>query len=265
MRNYEIYPKAPVALVVIEARHSASEALEPGQLQRLRSMVSTSFPLSQPVTQQKFEVAAGGAPVLQSQFSPRYVTRDQMTAVTFNTDSLVVETTNHQGFSHLMDLIKIVVKARQSVSPVEGLLRLGIRYVDEIRVPDSMEDLSGWRDWIEPSLLGPVNLAKDLNFVAEQWQGVAVFDIGQDRKLVVRYGPREGFAVAPGAPLQRATPPPGPFFLLDTDSFWSASGDVPEFEVDKILGLASNLHDAASTLFENLVTEKLKEEVFRNV
>jgi uncharacterized protein (TIGR04255 family) len=164
-----------------------------------------------------------------------------------------------------MDLIKIVVKARQSVSPVEGLLRLGIRYVDEIRVPDSMEDLSGWRDWIEPSLLGPVNLAKDLNFVAEQWQGVAVFDIGQDRKLVVRYGPREGFAVAPGAPLQRATPPPGPFFLLDTDSFWSASGDVPEFEVDKILGLASNLHDAASTLFENLVTEKLKEEVFRNV
>lgn len=188
-----------------------------------------------------------------------------MTAVTFNTDSLVVETTNHQGFNHLMDLVKIVVKARQAVSPVEGLLRLGVRYVDEIRVPDSMEDLSGWREWIDSSLLGPVNLAKDLNFVAEQWQGVAVFDIGQDRKLVVRYGPREGFAVAPGAPLQRATPPPGPFFLLDTDSFWSASGDVPEFEVDKILGLASNLHDAASTLFENLVTEKLKVEVFRNV
>ena len=72
-----------------------------------------------------------------------------MTAVTFNTDSLVVETTNHQGFSHLMDLIKIVVKARQSVSPVEGLLSSWrYRHVTEIRVPDSMEDLSGWREWI---------------------------------------------------------------------------------------------------------------------
>jgi uncharacterized protein (TIGR04255 family) len=81
--------------------------------------------------------------------------------------------------------------------------------------------------------------------------------------LIVRYGPREGFAVAPGGPLQRTTPPPGAFFLLDIDSFWLPTGDVPEFTVDMIVELCVDLHKPVSGLFERLITERLREEVLR--
>jgi uncharacterized protein (TIGR04255 family) len=82
--------------------------------------------------------------------------------------------------------------------------------------------------------------------------------------LIVRYGPREGFAVAPGGPLQRATPAPGAFFLLDIDSFWVPTGNVPQFTSASVGELCIDLHEPISRLFEHLITERLRSEVLRN-
>jgi len=259
----EIYPNAPAVLVAVEARHPDAAELDAGQQSELKRLLTSTFPLPQTQSTQVISHAPPAEPVITQQVVPRFATRDLTTAVTFNTQAVVVETSQHRSFEHLSELLSVAISARQAVQPVEGLLRLGLRYVDEIRVPDLAGGVEGWSDWVDISLLGPVVVGAKLGLAAEQGQGVTVFDRGEGHKLIVRYGPREGFAVPPGGILQRSVPAPGPFFLLDIDSFWAPTGDVPEFSEETVLEFARQVHEPVSCLFESLITDRLREEVLR--
>lgn len=266
MTNREIYPNAPAALVAVEVRHPESEALSEPQQSQIMDQLVSHFPIPQPIQSHKITTTVGGSSSAITQTHPRYATRDQMTSVTFSTEAIVVETTRHQNFDHLLGLVNLAVTARQKAAPVSGFMRIGLRYVNEIRVPDLESGIRGWGDWINENLLGPIFLATELGLVPEQWQGAAMFDQGGGKKLVVRHGPRDGgYAFAPVGPLQRQTPPPGPFFLLDIDSFWAVTNEVPEFMIEKIKQFCIDLHKPAHTLFESLITERLREEVLRRV
>lgn len=265
MSEHEVYPSAPVVLVALEARHPDAAPLTPGEQSEIKRLLASTFPLPQPAQNRTITQTNGGPPTVIDEVIPRFATRDQTTAVTYGTQAIAIESTRHQSFEHLSGLVRLVVETRQSVAPVEGLLRLGLRYINEIRVPDAHDDPARWGQWVAPGLMGPVPEATELGLMAEQWQGVTVFDRGDGRQVLLRYGPREGFAVGPGGPLQRATPPPGDFFLLDIDSFWMPTGDVPEFLPDVIETLCLDLHEPVSGLFEALITERLRTEVLRHV
>jgi uncharacterized protein (TIGR04255 family) len=230
----------------------------------MKRLLAASFPLPQPLQNTRLTATVGSSPTVENETVPRFATRDQTTAVTFGAQSVSIETTQHQEFERLRELVQISVEARQKVAPVDGLMRLGLRYVDEIRVPDIRDGGIGWGEWVDASLLGPAGIGAGLGLTPEQWQGAMVFGREGGRQVAVRYGPREGFAVMPGGPLQRSTPPPGPFFLLDIDSFWAVSGPVPEFTTETIVGLCSDLHEPVSRLFESLITDRLRAEVLRH-
>ncbi len=259
----EVYPNAPVVLVAMEARHPDAALLSPGEQSEMKRLLASSFPLPQPLQNTTITATPGAPPSIANEAAPRFATRDQTTAVTFGAQAVVVETTKHQTFEHLCELVRVSAEARQKIAPVDGLMRLGLRYVDEIRVPDICGGPIGWGDWVDVSLLGPAPVGAQLGLVPEQWQGATVFGRGGGRQMIVRYGPREGFAVMPGGPLQRSTPPPGAFFLLDIDSFWVATGEVPEFSAASIVELCADLHEPVSRLFESLITDKLRREVLR--
>ena len=266
MTNREIYPNAPAALVAVEIRHPKSEALSEPQQSQIRDQLVSHFPIPQSIQIQEITGTLGGPSSAITQTHPRYATRDQMTSVTFSTEAIVVETTRHQNFEHLVDLVDLAITARQKAAPLPGFMRIGLRYVNEIRVPNLESGILGWVDWINKNLLGPIFLATELGLTPEQWQGAAMFDQGGGKKLVVRHGPRDsGYAFAPGDLLQRQAPPPGPFFLLDIDSFWAVTDEIPEFMIKKIKQFCIDLHKPVHTLFESLITERLREEVLRHV
>lgn len=258
-----MYPNAPAALVVVEARHPESEILSASQQSQMASLLVSQFPLPQPFQVQKVTGTLGGASSSVVETHPRFAARDQTTSATFGPEAVVVETTKHRNLEHLLALVDLAIRGRQKVAPVQGLMRIGLRYVNEIRVPDLTDGALGWRDWVDTSLLGPISLAIDQGLVPEQWQGVAMFDRGEGKKLIVRYGPREGYAFQPSGPLRRPTPPPSAFFLLDIDSFWTPDGEVPRFTSQTILRICTDLHEPVHSLFEKLITERLKEEVLR--
>jgi uncharacterized protein (TIGR04255 family) len=260
-----VYPNAPVVLVAIEARHPDAGSLGPGEQAELKRLLSDVFPLPQPVTAKTFTTAIGiQIPnEVREEVLPRFAKRDQTTAVTFSSQSVVIETTAHETFDQLSDLFLVAIEARQAVAPVDGLVRLGLRYVDEIRVPDVRDQAEGWAEWVDRTLLGPVAKGIPFGLEPEQWQGAVIFDSGEGRKLGLRYGPRVGYAIAPGGPLQRPTPSPGPFFLIDMDSFWTPTGEVPEFSAQVIARKCDDLHEPVHGLFESLITERLRIEVLR--
>ncbi|MGH9044177.1 MAG: TIGR04255 family protein [Acidimicrobiales bacterium] len=79
----------------------------------------------------------------------------------------------------------------------DGIARIGMRYIDEIRGPDTNEEnLSAWREWVDTSLLAPqLQGMAQAGFASAGWEGAAQYETGPNQKLVLRYEPRTGYAV----------------------------------------------------------------------
>jgi uncharacterized protein (TIGR04255 family) len=258
----EVYPNPPVALVAVEARHTASPPLTPQQDAALKAFVAEKFPIAQPVPTFTLNLGAGPAPpTVQS--PPRFTNRERTAAVTFGSQAIVVETTHHENFDRLSGLMLLAAAARQQVAPVDGLERLGLRYIDEVRVPATGGPID-WSQWVEAALLGPAAVAARLGLQLASHQALASFQLTPERGLNLQYGPREGHAVLSGPLVRTPMPPASPFFLLDIDSFWAATDSIPELDPNLVAVLLGELHDPVNALFESLITDRLRREVLRH-
>lgn len=263
----EFYPNAPVVLVAMEVRHPSADPLTPAQRNTIKKRLGNHVPIMRMGQLQQLTVMQPGggppaAPELRIEEFPRYVSRDSATAVSFRGEAVVVETTRYATWEQLRALVVDAIEARQDVGAVDGVERVGLRYVNEIRIPGGLEQ--GWAPWLDHTLLGPAPVGDDLGMTAAQWQGLSVFTPGPERSVVLRYGPREGFAVDPSGDLKRSTVVPGPFFLIDIDSFWVPGEGVPEFDVKALMGICDELHAPVGRLFERIVSNRAREEVFRS-
>jgi uncharacterized protein (TIGR04255 family) len=262
MEEREVYSNAPVVLVALEVRHPTAGSLSSAQRAAIKSMLGKRTPIMRSGRLQEVTATVGAVSDLRVEEFPRYFSRDSTSAVSIRSEAVVVETTRYVRWERLLGLVIDALQARQKIGDVDGVERVGLRLVNEIRVP--VETGHDWAPWVDGTLLGPAALGPGLGLVPQQWQGVSAFTPGPERSLVVRYGPREGYAVDPADDLKRTTPFPGPFFLMDIDSFWTPSEGVPEFDVEALLGICDELHAPVRTLFERLITERLREEVLRN-
>lgn len=266
MTDREVYPNAPVVLVACEVKFPTTAPMSPSHQRRLKEALSRRFPLVKPVTRQTLTVANGAPPEISEETVPRYTTRDRTSAVTIGAESLVVETTKYGRYEDFRDAVELALAAVNEVNRPDGFERVGLRYIDEIRSPEADGQALSWTAWIDGSAIGPAGLSNQLGFPVRDWQGLVRFDPAEDRTMVLRYGPRDGYAVDPRGSLRRAgtIPEPGPYFLLDIDSFWETSGDIPEFEVPALIAMLDLLHAPVRSLFESLITERLREDVLRH-
>jgi uncharacterized protein (TIGR04255 family) len=259
----EVYPSAPVVLVALEVRHPMVEPMGAAAIARAKKILGGATPLQEAQTIAGFAITPAGPAAQPTETAQRFSSRNRSTAVTFRSSAVVVETTHYGQYEDLREVIELALRARDAAGPVDGVLRVGLRYIDEIRVPGDT-DLLGWGEWVHPSLLGPAPLAAAHGLSAAQWQGLAVFNGASDAQLVLRYGPGEGYAVDPSGQLRRPAPAPGAFFLMDIDNYWEPDA-VPDFDVAALLQRCDDLHKPVRALFESLITEKLREEVLRHV
>jgi uncharacterized protein (TIGR04255 family) len=260
MGHREIYINPPLALTIVELRHTASPALSEAEQAALKSLLADGFPLYKPARQ--LSVTMTNAGVTQDQaVHPRYMTRDNAASITYRTDAIVVETTRYERRSALRELLRLAVEARQKISPVDGVERLGIRYINEVRVPD-VERPSDWTRWISAPLTSIAGLQTAKSGDPQTWQGMAVFGT-PSAGVVLRHGNFEGYAVEPTGDLRRPTPPPGPFYLLDLDCYWVPEGDIPLVEWERIEEHYNDAGLSAYELFEQLITDDYRTEVLK--
>lgn len=269
MREREIYPNAPIVLMAIEVRHPQCEPFERKQITQLSTQIRDVLPLPGEMSEVSVTVQAGqNSPPIQQQAVttfPRWTSRDKRTALSIRQDGLVIETTDYGSYERVRELFDKALRALLAVAPPAGVERIGLRYIDEIRVPaENSGGVPAWKEWVDPILLGPVHVGNDVGLVLAGSEGLSVFSSDNNRALVLRYGAQGDYAVQSTPELRRPLPPPGPLFKLDIDSFWQAGDEVPEFDPGFILDQADELHEPVRGVFESLISDRLREEVLRH-
>jgi uncharacterized protein (TIGR04255 family) len=265
MNDDEVQPNAPVALVTMEIRHPATDSLTESSSRELKQLLVEDLPIERQAQDVSWGMMApGSAPTPQAERFVRFVNRDNTIAASMKSQAIVVETTAYTNFEALCEIVMRVVDARAQVSSIVGVERIGLRYVLEIRVPVGVDGRIEWSNWINEGLLGPYRLAPGGLFITE-WQGAAVYREPQPgRSLIVRYGPGMGQALDPNYHLRRVTKAqPGPFFLMDIDSFWTPSGSIPEYNRDALITTYQDLYGPARSVFQDMITNRLKDDLLR--
>jgi uncharacterized protein (TIGR04255 family) len=262
----EVQPNAPVALVTLEIRHPATDSLTEASARELKQQLVSELPIERQAQDVQWGMAAPGqAPQPVADRFVRYSNRENTTAASLKNQAIVVETTAYTNFDSFLDIAMRVVDARSRVSTLVGIERIGLRYVLEIRVPAGVDGRIEWTNWIDESLLGPQRLAPG-GLLLTEWQGAAVYREAQPGKsLIVRYGPGVGQALDAQYHLRRVTPvQAGQFFLMDIDSFWTPpTGAIPEYNREALVSTYRELYAPAQTVFQDMLTTRLKDELLR--
>jgi uncharacterized protein (TIGR04255 family) len=258
MGDHKVYRNPPIAMVAVEIRHSGTDPMTEAGYEAIRQRLRERWPIQLPAQDIAVDFGGTGPSPIVIEYR-RFATRDKRTAIVIRPGATTVETVDYKGWDDLRLTLRAALDARAEVSEPSGYERVGLRYIDEVRVPDD-EGVANWGAWVHHSLLGaqPDNYA-DLQ--PSNWQGMSTFGPTDGKTLVLRYGPRTGFAVDPDGSLKRPNSPAGPFFLLDIDNFWALSDSIPEFDPGELMDRCDKLHAPIRELFEGLITDKLRKEV----
>jgi len=263
----EVYPNAQLQLVAVELRYPFAPRL--GSEEALSFFVSRvkDLPVAEPIQEQTFVFRNEGVPDIKGSFAFRLTTRDRATAATISPTKLALETTNYERYGMFRRLLKHLLEALDDYGRPAGVERLGLRYIDEIKVPDvTAPSPDAWKPYIDHALVTPAEVVDEVlpNMRPRSWNGVLHLQSSNGTTLVVRYGALDGHAVNPDGPLRltRRTEP-GPFFLLDIDSFWHAEEVIADFDLSEVLATCDQLHRPISAVFERCITDRLRDEVLR--
>jgi len=263
VNEHEVYPSAPVVVATVEVRHPETPSLTQTERKKVKQALSRWAPIQRSSKQLIVTSVIGAAGAGDQAFEefPKYFSRDSMLAISFRKEAVVIEATRYDGWLDFKQIIEAAVQARTEIGVPDAVERVGVRYLNEIRPEDGTS--VDWTEWLNTAVLGPIELGESVGLEAKQWQGQAVYGPEDGRSLVLRYAPGEGQAVETGQELVRSKFTPGPFMWIDIDSFWLHEVTLPEFDTEVILGKCVDLHTPLRTLFEKLITPKLREVLRR--
>ncbi|MDQ6840193.1 MAG: TIGR04255 family protein [Actinomycetota bacterium] len=268
-----MYPRAPIALVAVEIAFPGEigSPVPSGVHRAMGDVLGDDWVIEQ-VQQPAFTLNLGGGhPLLPpSSLQPapilRFVDRGRGSSIALTAGSVSVQTIRYENWPTFRSMLETAVRATEKLLRPTGVARAGVRYIDEVRVGEV--EGPEWGKWLSPTLLPPAteSMTGD-GWPLLTWTGAAQYRLGEEQSLVLRYGPQPaqpGFVVNPDGPLRRPGPrPEGQFFLLDFDSSWQPSV-VPRWDSDDLLETCDQLRRPVRALFDQLITERLVEEVFKS-
>jgi uncharacterized protein (TIGR04255 family) len=256
----EVYSNAPLALVTAEVRYPYAPRLRQAEtLDRIQLAIEDDLPIRKTEQRSTIEFRLdSGLNKKQSVEVYRYLNRASTRSAVISPEAFSIETTSYTDFWEFLNLLNKVATAIAKEKAIPAVERVGIRYIDEIRVPEEIKDATEWSRWVAPSLLpqlkpniGPLNAS----------QGVARFETGVSTYLQFQYAAVDGAPVVGNVPLRRPNfPENGKFFVLDFDSFWQSSTpeDSKEFSIQFLEETLKRLHQPTGKMFQAAITDRLR-------
>lgn len=250
--EHEVFAEAPLAWVACEIQFPLAPALITGD--SFESLVK-AFIRTFPIPAEGTVEIAGEMDDLSAEHQFRFFNKARTMSVSVIRSALLVETTRYDNWDAFKSVVVEAIKAVNSLAEIVGVERIGLRYINEIWVPDNIDNAAGWEGWISDDVLrciGPV-----LGYTPQSSLTRLRLGLGLN-SLEVRYAALTGQGVVSDEPLKRRYPSRhGPFFVIDTDSSCDTSGtDMIDFNPDQLIPVLDELHEPIEAVFQRAITEK---------
>jgi len=251
-----VYKNPPLALVICQVRYnSILNVANTGFVAPFQNAIQNLYPQVgvTPAQEIQFSVIPGemgvlqGAPSIQWQFSDL----DDNWKIVLTPSYFSIETRVYEHFDAFIDRLKEALKALVEYIRPTAVLRIGLRYVNEIR-----SDTMSWPDIIRHELLGPLVVPE---LISDAIQASAF------QQMQLRYADNQGANINHGLfstgsavrPRGGIQPSDQPFYLLDFDVYREFSpSKVSSMNADLICHHVSRYHRVVSQLFYWSITEK---------
>ena len=261
--NREVFPESPLALVAAEIRFTDAARLRRQETKdEVTIALEDRFPFAEPLQQADVSLTPGAPPQIEQRVGVVLKNASSTETLTVMSGSLTYETTAYTSFDELLDAVAAGCNALVAAKVRPAVRRIGLRYVDEVRVPERITDVRQWANWIDHQLIGQLMVGPD-DLPATMTQSVSTFDLGQGRGLNFRCAAlNQGPIVVPQF-LNRPKVDPGPFFVLDYDGFQDFT-DRPAVPLggQVVCETLTAVHAPCGAAFQRSITEKAR-QLFR--
>lgn len=178
-------------------------------------------------------------------------TEDKLRRVAVCSEYVFYETRVYEGFDTARDAFLDVLDAVYEQCPGMKIRRLGMRYINEIKLPeaDAGPGLGAdfWERYINPSLLGGLRFAANDGALARH-MCTTELNYGTDR-ATLKYGIFNSDYPKPNRKRE---------FILDVDTYC-----MTELAEDAVAMKLEDYHNAAISVFETAVTDALRSRMGR--
>jgi uncharacterized protein (TIGR04255 family) len=249
----EQLPNAPLALVVAQIRFPPVLSIQTDEklLAQFQDLLRDRYPFV--YVGQQIGLNVGPQGIEQQQTAGRiyqFADADREWAVSLAVDSVALEARRYTDYEDFRRRIMSLIGAVKEVYRVAERLRLGLRYINEIRYPDA-STVTDWIPLLRYELLGLLAKGEITPFVKSSLQELSLNL--HNGGLTIRHGyVPQGTTVAPlpGERVQDA----GPFYLLDFDAFDEQGRDLDDRTLDELF---QSYNHTMFQLFRWLVQDQL--------
>lgn len=217
--------------------------------------IDSRYPILDTVTSLTMEFAGtfghpASSRTLPSQKTLQFSDPSKNWVVSLSNDSISLECRAYESFDDLIGrLHDVLIACIDTVRPTL-VNRIGLRYINEIRLSTQAEVFS----LIEPTLLGPLTIAP---FAESSTSAIQTMELkaGEWAKINLNHGLfSSGTSVQPRL---NEVPTQGPFYLLDLDVYQVFEGNHSiAMNADNIASRTQEFHDTLSRIFWWSVTEE---------
>jgi uncharacterized protein (TIGR04255 family) len=243
----------PLALVVAQIRFPPVLSIQTDDkaLARFQDLLRDRYPYLS--IGQQIGINIGVQGVEQQQTTTRiyqFADVGREWVVSLTVDSVALEARRYTDYDDFSERIMKLVAAIKEVFKIEVRLRLGLRYINEIRYPDASA-IADWIPLIRNELLGLAANSDITSLITSSLQELSLHL--PNGSLTIRHGYMPGGTTV--APLPGDTPKDeGPFYLLDFDTFDEHGRDLNDTVLDELL---SSYNHTMFQLFRWLVQDRL--------
>lgn len=261
--NREVFAKAPLAIVTAEIRLNYEPRLNDASLRdKFAEKIRGQFPVLESQTLTNFTIQDGAAPQSEAIPQIRATALDKSVTVALNQTSLSVSMAG-SAYGEFGDFASVVSDAAQALNEIMDSVvvqRVGLRFIDEVRVDAPPSESDGWSPWLNQALLAPVQAYGGAR--PELVRGNVVYAAEDDHRIVFSWGEFVGAGVVgPDLPFHRTDNTATKMFLLDVDSAWEPA-DFVLLQGVGLPGVLEMLHDPIGEIFQWSITDTAR-ELFR--
>ena len=177
--NREVFPNAPLALVAAEIRFTDAARLRQQQTKdEVTIALEERFPFAEPLQQADVNLTPGAPPQIQQRVGVVLKNASSTETLTIMSESLTYETTAYTSFEKLIEAVTEACDALDAAKVRPAVQRVGLRYIDELRVPEQVTDVRQWSTWINDRLIGHLEVGPE-DAPATGTQSVSTYDLGE--------------------------------------------------------------------------------------